>query len=136
MTVVIDSSVILKWVLPEPDSAAAFAVRSSEGLAAPTIWIAEAGNALWKHAIRGTIDATEAQELLFDLLSSPIATSPIETDIDAALRLATDLNHPIYDCLYLALALRTDSYVVTADRRFVDLGGRRGDLSGRIRPLA
>ena len=36
-----------------------------------------------------------------------------------ALRLALLLDHPIYDCLYLALALQTHPPLVTADRRFV-----------------
>lgn len=59
----------------------------------------------------------------------------IDVDIDAALQLAIDLNHPIYDCLYLALAIRLDTHVVTADRRFAALNGSRADLDGRVRTL-
>ena len=35
-----------------------------------------------------------------------------------ALALAADLRHPVYDCLYLALALRERTCVVTADKSF------------------
>lgn len=35
-----------------------------------------------------------------------------------AARLAHDLDHPVYDCLYLALALQEQRPVITADRRF------------------
>ena len=47
MTVVIDASVALKWVLPEDGSAAAMAMRA-QSLAAPSHWLIEAANALWR----------------------------------------------------------------------------------------
>jgi predicted nucleic acid-binding protein len=37
----------------------------------------------------------------------------------AATRLAIDLDHPAYDCLYLALAIARDCPFVTADERFL-----------------
>ena len=60
---------------------------------------------------------------------------PIEPLLDSALDLAIQLNHPIYDCLYLALALRHDTDVITADRRFVSAIERRPELAGRVRLL-
>jgi predicted nucleic acid-binding protein len=42
----------------------------------------------------------------------------IEKDLAAAAELARALAHPVYDCLYLALAIRECAQVVTADRRF------------------
>lgn len=35
-----------------------------------------------------------------------------------ALALAQELDHPVYDCLYLALVEREKRPLVTADRRF------------------
>ncbi|MXX06385.1 MAG: type II toxin-antitoxin system VapC family toxin, partial [Gammaproteobacteria bacterium] len=35
-----------------------------------------------------------------------------------AVRLALALNHPVYDCIYLALAQRIGAVLVTADSRF------------------
>ena len=32
--------------------------------------------------------------------------------------MATLLGHPVHDCLYLAMAIRENTYVVTADHRF------------------
>ena len=40
------------------------------------------------------------------------------TSVDAA-RIAIELGHPAYDCMYLALALRIGTEVVTADNRFI-----------------
>ena len=34
-----------------------------------------------------------------------------------ALALACHLNHPVYDCLYLALARREAAFLLTADQR-------------------
>ena len=52
-----------------------------------------------------------------------------------ALHLAFLLTHPIYDCLYLALAVETGTPVVTADRRFVDAVRRHPALADKIVPL-
>jgi len=41
-----------------------------------------------------------------------------------AFRLARLLDHPVYDCLYLALAMESGAPVVTADRRFAAAAAR------------
>ncbi|HEY2034686.1 MAG TPA: type II toxin-antitoxin system VapC family toxin [Rhizomicrobium sp.] len=134
MTVVVDASVILKWIFPEQGSQAAAALRSSD-LIAPSIWIAEAGNALWRRAARGEIDLTQARRLLRELRTAPLTVFEMEDDLDAALSLSVELNHPIYDCLYLALAVRQDTHCITADRRFAALASKRAELRGRVQPL-
>ena len=52
-----------------------------------------------------------------------------------ALRLAQLLDHPVYDCVYLALALLREVPVVTADRRFVAAAARDPDVSLLVLPL-
>jgi hypothetical protein len=47
-----------------------------------------------------------------------VTTTRIEDDLLAAADLASTLGHPVYDCLYLATALRESTHVVTADGRF------------------
>ena len=44
---------------------------------------------------------------------------------ERAFDLAVELDHEIYDCLYLALALALDCRLVTADDAFVAKAGRR-----------
>ncbi|HEY3911108.1 MAG TPA: type II toxin-antitoxin system VapC family toxin [Stellaceae bacterium] len=134
MSVVIDASVALKWVFDEPDSAAAVALRNEE-LIAPTLWLAEAANALWRRAQRGEITASEAVEWFADLRNAPVASLPIEPHLEPALKLAIEIGHPIYDCLYLALALRHQTHVMTADRRFASAAASRPHLSGTVRLL-
>jgi predicted nucleic acid-binding protein len=118
MSVVVDASVALKWVVDEDGNAAADALLDSD-LIAPSLWRLEAANALWRLARRGEITLAEAAEKLAVLEDAPVVTVPLETDLARALALAHQLGHPVYDCLYLALAIREDTAVVTADRRFL-----------------
>jgi predicted nucleic acid-binding protein len=46
-----------------------------------------------------------------------------------------EIGHPVYDCLYLALALQRGTHVVTADRRFAAVA-TRPELAGRVRLLS
>ena len=134
MTLVVDASVALKWVLDEPDAAAADTLLD-ETLIAPSLWLVEAANALWKRAQRRELTPDEAAERLAELANAPVVTTPLEADLPAALALASELGHPVYDCLYLALAVREDAQVVTADSRFVQAVARSPSHTGRVRLL-
>jgi predicted nucleic acid-binding protein len=134
MRVVVDASVAVKWVLDEPGSEAAATLREQE-LIAPALWLAEAANALWRHAQTGEITGNEAVELFTELLQAPVATLPIEPHLEPALKLATEIRHPVYDCIYLALALHHQTYVVTADRRLASVANTP-QLAGSVRLLA
>ncbi|MDP1737519.1 MAG: type II toxin-antitoxin system VapC family toxin [Caulobacter sp.] len=133
MTLVIDASVAVKWVLDEDGTEAAFALQA-EPLTAPALWLLEAGNALWKRVSRGELSPEGADIRLAALGRTPVETTPIERDLPAALSLATVLRHPIYDCLYLAAAIREDAVVVTDDARFVRAVGGM-EHAARVRRL-
>lgn len=134
MSVVVDASVALKWVIDENGKESADALLD-EDLIAPSLWRLEAANALWRLARRGEITPAEATEKLAVLGDAPVATSPLAVDLDAALSLAHQLGHPVYDCLYLALAVRENTYVVTADARFLAAASRDEGLHDRVRLL-
>ena len=134
MSVVIDASVALKWVLDEPGKDAADALLDEE-LIAPALWLLEAANALWRRSQRNEISVDEARERLGALHNAPVATTAIADDLTAAADLASRLGHPVYDCLYLALALREDTWVVTADRRFHAIVEKSSTLKGAVRLL-
>lgn len=134
MTLVIDASVALKWVLDEPGSDAAFALQGDD-LFAPALWLLESANALWIRVQRGPFDADWADRRLKELVEAPVKTTPVEMDVEAALGLAAALRHPVYDCLYLACALRLGGQVVTADKGFLRATSARPDLADRVRLL-
>jgi predicted nucleic acid-binding protein len=134
VSVVIDASVALKWVLDEPGQEAADALLDEE-LVAPSLMLIEAANALWRRSRRGEISGEEARERLAELQGAPVTIVPIEHDLLAAADLANTLGHPVYDCLYLALALRENTHVVTADSRFHAAVETSSTLRGAVKLL-
>lgn len=135
MSIVIDASVALKWLFDEPGRDAALALRS-ERLIAPAVWLAEAANAIWRHVRLGEATAAEALGWMEELVHAPLTTVAIEPLVSSALQLATEIFHPVYDCLYLALALQRDTHVVTDDRRFAAAANARPALAARVQVLA
>ncbi len=51
MTLVIDASVALKWVIDEDDSEAAQELVSDHALAAPELLLIECANVLWTRSV-------------------------------------------------------------------------------------
>jgi predicted nucleic acid-binding protein len=131
--IVVDASVAVKWVLAEPNADAASALRADE-LIAPALWLVEAANVLWRRSRNGELNAGEALELLLELQNAPVASLAIEPYLDFALSLAMEHGHPVYDCLYLAVAIRHQTHVVTADRRFAAIANLPR-LADRVRLL-
>jgi predicted nucleic acid-binding protein len=134
VSVVIDASVALKWVLDEPGKEAAEALLEEE-LVAPSLWLLEAANALWRRSQRGEIGGEKATERLSELFNAPVTTATIEGDLLAAAGLANALGHPVCDCLYLATALRENTYVVTADVPFHAVVDKSSPPKGTVRLL-
>jgi predicted nucleic acid-binding protein len=115
---IVDASVAVKWFFAEPDSQRAIDLRQRDfDFIAPELVVAEIGNAAWKKAIRGQInaaDATFAVRQTAQLFSSLITLSSLA---EAAMQVAADLRHPIYDCFYLALAVRERAPLISVDAK-------------------
>lgn len=122
---VVDASVGLKWVFPEPgaDRARALLAAATRGdlqLLAPDLYIAEVTNALWKRVhLRGDLSADDAREALDRLLGTLPEIVPGAALAAQGLELAGTFGHPVYDCLYVALALRAGCPLITVDRSLV-----------------
>jgi len=115
LTLVIDASVAVKWVLIEPGSPRALALRNEGGLIAPSLIAAEVGNALWKAVRRDGFARQDALDAIRTILLAFDALIPIEDLRLRALELSLELDHPIYDCFYLALAERERAPLVCMD---------------------
>jgi predicted nucleic acid-binding protein len=135
MTVVIDASVAIKWVCDETGSDRALSLLTGEPLVAPSLWLVEAANALWRRRKLGELTRSQIEARLEALKDAPVRSIDTERLVEPSLRLADDLGHPVYDCLYLATAIELDTHVVTADRRFEKIVGRRSALKQRLRLL-
>lgn len=120
MTIVVDASVAIKWVLPEPGSDRAAAIRTADDdLIAPSLAYAEIGSAIWRAVIRGDVPAAESRRDLKVTVSHYRRIIPLAELADRALELATRLRHPIYDCFYVALAVQERCPLITADGRLI-----------------
>ena len=121
MSLVVDASVAVKWLVAEEGSDAADRlVAGSEELHAPRLMASEIANALWRKARLGQIERGRAAVLLTALPQMPVRWSADETICADAVRLALALDRPVYDCVYLALAHRINARLVTADARFAN----------------
>lgn len=120
-TLVVDASVAVKWFLPEPDAEPAVALlRAGHRLIAPDLLWIEVASVLWKVARRGSLTAEETERMMSDAAAFPVEIIDSGTLLTDALRIATATDRTVYDSLYVALAARERSVMVTADDRFVN----------------
>lgn len=131
---VIDASVALKWVIDEPGSESALALAGAR-LWAPALLRVECASALWRKVRTHELDGQQARGRLAALERAPVTLAADENLTSEALRLSLDLEHPVYDCLYLALAIELEVPVITADRRFIRAVHRHAALADRLLPL-
>lgn len=137
-TLVIDASIAIKWVVEEDGTDLALALRQKARLMAPDLMVTECANILWKKVQRKELSRDEALIAARLLQSAEIELVPGRALMEPTTRLAIELNHPAYDCLYLALAVEIDCRFVTADERLVNKirRGKKGPFYDRIVGLA
>ncbi len=123
---IIDASVASHWFADTEFSKAADPFRSSSSLIAPGFLLVETANVLYKQSRAGTIDAGRCRESVEVLRESMAELVPDVQLLPQAIDLAIANNHPVYDCLYLALAMDRHVQLVTADRQLA----RRAEALG------
>lgn len=135
MTLVVDASVAVKWIVTEEGSAEAVGLRGMP-LSAPDLIVAEVGNVLWRKVRRRELLAEEALAAVAVFTHVDLVLHSSHPLIEEAVQIAIELGHPVYDCLYLALARRLGTQLVTADARLVGrLAAARPELRDLARPL-
>jgi predicted nucleic acid-binding protein len=116
---VVDTSVAVKWFVPETGAAEAVALlEGGDELCCPDLLFAEAANVLWKKTQRQELTKQEAADVLDALGGVGLAAYPLRPLAATALELATETGSTVYDCLYLVLAASLRAPLITADRRF------------------
>jgi predicted nucleic acid-binding protein len=116
-TFVVDASIAIKWVVEESGTPQALELLRRARLIAPEVRVAECANILWKKVRRDELSTDEAFLAVRLLQAAAIELVPARAMLVAATRLAVELDHPAYDCLYLALANENGLPFVTADER-------------------
>lgn len=118
MTLVVDASVALKWFVESAHSEAAVKLlERDEELIAPDLVVAEVANAAWKLARAGHIEGEHGRQIVDSIAQAFSRLISSEELASRAYDLAARLEHPVYDCLYLALTVKERARLVTADRR-------------------
>lgn len=117
----LDASVVLKWFIPEIHSEAARRLLTyyDHQYLAPDLIFAETAHAIWKKARRGEITPVEGRQLVADLESIAVETVPCRALSKDAYALASATGCSAYDAMYLALALRLDTLMITSDQRLL-----------------
>ena len=125
--IVVDASIAYLWFVNEPDSPDARRLLGSDStLLAPDFMAAEATNAWWKKCRRREMDVTDVDQAVTNLLAAGIAWIPTAVLLRSAARTASELDHPVYDSLYLSLATSQPASLATADTRLKKAAERLG----------
>jgi predicted nucleic acid-binding protein len=122
VTLVLDASVILKWLLAdperEPDTAKATALLESvftgkAALLQPIHWLPEVA------AVLARLSPQTAQDDVDMLSAMELPTSNESPILRRAATLAIETDHHLFDTLYHAVALEhPDATLITADERY------------------
>lgn len=123
--VVVDASIAVQWFANEPGSD--HATRLMEGhevLFAPDIMPVEAANGWWKKVRRREMSAADLDQAVGYLLALGVEWVPTGPLLTRAAQVATEIDHPVYDCVYLVLSASRAAPLATADDRL--RGAARG----------
>lgn len=136
-TLVIDASIAIKWVIEEDGTPLALALRQKAKLIAPDLLVPECANILWKKVQRNELVKEEALFAARLLQSAEVELLPMRSLFEAATRMSIEVDHPAYDCIYLALAIESSCQFVTADEQLLRKlqRGRQHTLVGRAMAL-
>jgi predicted nucleic acid-binding protein len=134
--VLVDASVAIKWVAPEPDSDRA-AVLLDYRLIVPDLFFPECANILWKKLHVGDLTEDEARIAGQTLEEVDLSVIPAKPHFRRALVIAVALAHPAYDAMYLAVAEAFGLQLVTADQRLIrKMRAPPGAFSHLVVPLS
>ena len=119
---VLDASVAAKWFLPptdEPLSAEALRLlrlysKAQVSLMVPDLFFPDFSNIFWKAERRGRCNAVTADAAVSEILRGGFSAFPTAPLIQPAIQIARTFDRTVYDCVYVALAVETNTHLVTA----------------------
>jgi predicted nucleic acid-binding protein len=132
VTVVVDASVVIKWLLQDPEREAGTdkatslmeaLIKGEQPVLQPTHWVVEVGAVLARES-----PATAADDVtLLNALELPATDEPLV--LRRGVELATELKQHLFDTFYHAVALETsDGILVTADDRYLRAAREKGQI--------
>jgi predicted nucleic acid-binding protein len=132
VTVVVDASVVIKWLLQDPEHEADTdkATRLMQSVALgdqvalqPIHWLAEVGAVLSRQSVETAADDVS----MLCGLELPISDDPLV--LGRGVELAVELKQHLFDTYYHAVALETpDAILITADERYLRVARDKGRI--------
>lgn len=130
---VLDPSVAAKWFLAGADewlSAEALGLlrqytRAQVDFLVPDLFFPEFANILWKAERRGRCNASTVDAAMDEIVRRAFPTFSTAPLVQPAIRIARAYNRTVYDSVYIALAIETNTHMLTADEK---LGNSAGGL--------
>ncbi len=118
--IVVDTNILAYLYLPGDQTAHAEALlEQSPEWAAPVLWRSEFRNILAGYIRRKSMTFEQACSLQ-DEAESLLAGSEFEVDSRAVLELVRDSNCSAYDCEFVALSMKLNTRLVTADKKLLE----------------
>jgi predicted nucleic acid-binding protein len=133
---VVDASLVIKWFVPEIHAEAAKRwLDASHDYVAPDLLFSETGNTVWKKVRRKELEEVEGRQLVRDLAQIAVETVATRSLLEDAFALALTTGITVYDAMYLTLAVRLETEVITGDDRFAAKIGEHPLLAPHVRRL-
>ena len=121
MKFTVDASVVIKWYVSEKYSEEARLLLGHRlERFAPDFVLVELANVFWKKARLGEIGDPDTYFQELHRVREAVVLSPSADLVARAAQIAAQIDHPVYDCLYIACAEATGSTLITADRKLRD----------------
>ncbi|MDE0693335.1 MAG: type II toxin-antitoxin system VapC family toxin [Gammaproteobacteria bacterium] len=118
MKLIVDASIVVKWLFAEAHSHEARQLLAPKiVLDAPDFILTEVANVIWKKARRKEIPSPHPYIEELANIADAVGLQPSTELVVRAATLAVQIDHPVYDCVYLACAEAAAAPLVTADAR-------------------
>jgi predicted nucleic acid-binding protein len=118
--VIIDASVAVKWFVNEARHDLARRLLEAEvDHCMPDLGLIEVANAFRNKVRNGEMSAAQAQDAMENLPDLLAAVLPSGALVRRAFQLGVTLNHPVADCVYIALAESVGGLLITDDRKLI-----------------
>jgi len=133
VTLVLDASVIIKWLLRDRASetntgnatdVVEAVIKGQRAAVQPVHWLAEVAGVMSRLSPK----TAETDVAMLQALNLTVAEDP--AILPRACRLAIRLKHHLFDTLYHAVALESGATLVTADHVYLDKARSLGHITG------
>jgi predicted nucleic acid-binding protein len=125
---IVDASVAVKWFLPAisetlTDEASTWLARYTKkevNFLVPDLFWVECASVAWKAVRRGRLAKVSADAALAALTQYDFPTIPTVNLLRKAFEIAAKYERTVYDSVYVALAVQTNSQLITADEKLAN----------------